>query len=116
MPAHPGMDTLPPGAWHRTREIFEQALALPSAERRTFVRAACDGDESLQQRVLGLLDSHDRASEFLEAPMGLPSDDPVDPPRNLSGAQLGVYKLQSRLGAGGMGEVYRAQDTRLQRR
>ena len=61
-----------------------------------------------------LLASHDRAGSFLETPPGS-SSDPRGHLLHLAGQRIGAYEIVSRLGAGGMGEVYRARDLKLGR-
>ena len=103
-----------PDAWPRIREVFERALALPPAERSSFVAAACADDRSLHDEIERMLESHERAGGFLSKPAvtvlrGTPGV------TVLAGQQLGPYAILSRIGAGGMGEVYRARDSRLKR-
>ena len=106
--------TSPSEDWGRVRELFEGALALPTEERLAFVAESCGGDAALQQQTAALLNSHDRAADFLEKPAGrlLGGDDASI---NLEGERIGPYEIGTRIGAGGMGEVYRARDTRLVR-
>src|SRR5262249_18562939 len=96
----------------RVREVFEAALPLPPEERRAYVVAACGPDQALAVHVEELLAAHDRANGFLETPV--PTTDVISIP-NLEGKRLGPYHLTARIGAGGMGEVYKARDTRLDR-
>jgi serine/threonine protein kinase len=103
-----------PDDWPRVREIFEAALALPPDARRSYVAKTCGRDDGLHQQVEGLLDSHERANSFLETPV-VPSLDDATITRNLQGNRIGPYLFGPRIGAGGMGEVYKALDTRLDR-
>jgi eukaryotic-like serine/threonine-protein kinase len=105
--------TLLPEAWPRLKEVFEGARALALDARPAYLAAACDGDEALRQEVETLLASHEQAASFLETPPML-FDDAL-PTQNLEGQRLGVYQLSARIGTGGMGEVYRARDTTLNR-
>ena len=93
--------------------MFEDARALAPDARAAFLAAACDGDEALRQEIETLLASHERAGSFLETP-AVVFDDSL-PSRNLEGQRIGVYQITARIGAGGMGEVYRARDTKLER-
>jgi eukaryotic-like serine/threonine-protein kinase len=109
-----------PSNWPRVREIFEAALAVPPNVRRSYVARASGGDESVSQQVELLLDSHERASgsstwnTFLATPANPPLGD-AGVARKLEGQRIGPYQLESCIGAGGMGEVYKARDTRLNR-
>ena len=101
-----------PAAWPRVREIFEAALPLPAEARRTYVTVTCGADRALADRVENLLAAHEHATGYLEDPA--PLIELMTSP-HLEGARIGPYELLSRIGAGGMGEVYKARDTRLDR-
>jgi eukaryotic-like serine/threonine-protein kinase len=99
-------------AWGRLREIFNGALAVSDAHRSAFLDDACGDDTDLRREVERLLASHNAAGGFLETPPAQSTDSSAVP---LTGRTLGPYQLQTLLGAGGMGDVYRALDTRLGR-
>ena len=100
--------------WRRVRTIFEAALAVSAAGRDAVLARECGSDDSLRRQVEGLLASHERGSGFLEHPaIDLFAD--VLAGAHLDGQRLGPYEVESRVGAGGMGEVYKARDTRLNR-
>jgi TolB-like protein len=105
--------TLSADEWRRVRAIFEGALAVPATDRDAFLLRACGGDLSVRRQVDGLLASHARGSGFLETPAVVLFS--RDLGSRLEGQRLGPYEVQSKIGAGGMGEVYRARDTRLGR-
>jgi predicted ATPase len=101
--------------WERTKEILEQALRLASEKRRAYLESICGPDFELRGEVESLIASYEKAgSQFLEAAAQaalLPA-----PARSLTaGAKIGQYEIVEQLGAGGMGEVYRARDTHLDR-
>ncbi|MDQ6625738.1 MAG: serine/threonine-protein kinase [Verrucomicrobiota bacterium] len=104
--------------WQRAEEIFFDALEHDPATRTHFVRDACGARASLYHEVAGLLCSHNEASTFIERPAvetaaGLLTDliNGLQP-----GEQLGTYTILSLIGSGGMGEVYLAEDTELNRK
>ncbi|MGE5815878.1 MAG: serine/threonine-protein kinase, partial [Acidobacteriota bacterium] len=94
----------------RLLELCAQALALPGGARSAFLDSSCDGDADLRLAVEALLAEETRARDFLQTPAWLPGRDSI-----LPGQQLGPYEIVSLVGSGGMGEVYRARDTRLGR-
>jgi len=106
--------SLPPDDWPRLKDVFAAARALPRDERPAYLAAACDGNDALRHEVESLLSSDGRAKSFLEAPAVVLGDD-TRVTRNLEGHRIGPYEIASRIGAGGMGEVYQARDTTLNR-
>jgi eukaryotic-like serine/threonine-protein kinase len=102
-----------PEEWARVRELFESALALPPELRSAHIAAACGDDQNLREQVELLLASHERANRFLGTQSALTTIGAIG--TSLEGCQLGPYQLGPCLGAGGMGEVYKAKDTRLDR-
>ena len=108
---------LPPADdWARLKEVFAGARALSADSRPAYLAEACAGNEALRQEVESLLASDQRANSFLEAPAMVRGDDARDQATlMMEGQRLGVYQVQALLGAGGMGEVYRARDTKLER-
>jgi serine/threonine protein kinase/Tol biopolymer transport system component len=98
-------------------QLYHAALARGEDDRATFLAEACHGDEPLRREVESLLAQPGSAEGFLEggafaAAAHLASEGAH---ANLTGRRLGSYHVQSRLGAGGMGEVYRARDGKLGR-
>jgi len=95
-------------------EVFERARALPADRRAAYLAEKCGGDEALRQEVESLLAWEGRAEKLFETPVLVRVDDAMAM-KSLEGQRIGPYQLASRIGAGGMGEVYKARDTRLER-
>ena len=109
-----------PDRWKRAEEVFASAVSAVAETRTAYLDGACGGDAELRREVESLLASHEAASEgFLETPAidGMESVAPNSPSRKplARGARLGSFEIVGPLGAGGMGEVYRASDPRLGR-
>lgn len=101
----------------QVENVFHAALDLPVAERRRYVEQACNGNQDLLREVLSLLSSVESSNGFMEQPalttgLNVLLNTSKD---SLLGKSLGVYKITSPLGQGGMGDVYLAEDTRLNR-
>ena len=105
--------TLPREAWPRLKEAFEGARALALDARPAYLAEVCNGDEALRHEVELLLAHHDQAASFLETP-AMPFDDSLVA-KSLEGQCIGPYQVSALIGAGGMGEVYRAHDAKLGR-
>ncbi|MBI2686775.1 MAG: protein kinase [Acidobacteria bacterium] len=99
--------------WSRVEELFQAALAQPRENRAAYLRDACPDDEQSRREVLELLDHADSKDGFLE---GSPLASLAAPPARLApGKMVGRFQIVDLIGAGGMGEVYKARDTRLNR-
>ena len=99
-----------PERWRAITEIFHGAVAQEAALRAAFLAEACQHDASLKSEVEAMLTAHDAAGSFGDAAIAPLATNQLAP-----GARLGVYRIETLVGAGGMGEVYRARDTKLQR-
>ncbi len=98
--------------WTRVERLFHSALERAPAEREAFLAEACGGDEALRHEVLSLL-AEERSADRL---MGRPAAAEVTQRLAVArGTRLGPYEVADLVGAGGMGAVYRARDTRLDR-
>src|SRR5215510_1649458 len=103
-------------SYDRVEELFHSALERPPKERAAFIREASDGDEELRREVESLLAFDERASRFIEAPPAeVAAALLAEEQQSLLGRTLGHYQILSKLGAGGMGEVYLAADKKLGR-
>jgi predicted ATPase/predicted Ser/Thr protein kinase len=103
--------------WATVKRIHQAALEREASQRAAFVDEACAGDEALRREVHSLLAYESQAESFLEAPavdVTARRMNP-EPAMLLVGRTLSHYRVESLLGAGGMGEVYLARDPRLER-
>ena len=105
---------LPPYDRQRLKEVFAGARALTAERRPAYLAEACGGNEALLQEVESLMASHERARSFLETPAA-PQVENAFAARRLEGRRIGVYQVDAWIGGGGMGEVYSARDTALNR-
>ena len=96
-------------AAERTHDIFAQALEQKSpAERENYLAQACQGDPALRREIDSLLRAHEQAGDFLGKRMPLPA---VEIAAECPGTMIGRYKLLQKIGEGGFGVVYMAEQT-----
>lgn len=103
--------------WQKVETVLQDALDRAPVDRASFIADACAGDDELKTEATTLIAAYEAAGDFIEEP-ALARDAQVLLGNDLAGnvgREVGPYKIIERIGAGGMGEVYLAQDTRLRR-
>jgi len=105
-----------PERWQQLKRLFEAALDKDASSRAAFLDDACRSDQSLRREVQVLLDSYGDGN-FLEKPayQAVPELFQSDADGDWTGKRLGAYEITGQIGRGGMGIVYLARDTRLER-
>ena len=107
--------------WQRIKEIFQSAQEKTPTERLEFLDEVCGDDKSIREEVEALLTADDSNENFLSAPAyefaaGMLSDEEPDASEFANGQRVGRYTILCPLGAGGMGQIYLAQDDQLGRK
>jgi serine/threonine protein kinase len=104
-----------PERWQRVARLYESALERDPAAREAFLREAATNDEALLREVESLL-AQDATPVVIDRPLLQAAAVVLEDGVSLeAGRQLGPYRIECPIGAGGMGEVYQARDTRLNR-
>lgn len=112
-----------PERWQRVEQLYHSALKIEADQRAVFLKAECQDDDELIKEVESLLFHEKSAAEFIESPAFdvaaklMAEDDSVEltTAREMAGAVLSRFRVLEKIGGGGMGVVYKAEDTKLQR-
>ncbi|MGH7555502.1 MAG: protein kinase, partial [Longimicrobiales bacterium] len=103
-----------PARWKRLEEIYHAAVTRAPGQREAFLDEVCREDEALRRDVQALLDVSTEGQFETRSPAETPGVSDLASPI-LTGRRIGAFQIHERIGVGGMGEVYRARDTKLGR-
>jgi WD40 repeat protein/serine/threonine protein kinase len=103
--------------WQRIEELLQQALDLDESKRHSFLENSCGFDSELRRQVETLLDKQEQARSFIETPVvaQLAQSLTKTTTASLIRERISHYRIESLIGIGGMGEVYKAHDENLRR-
>jgi eukaryotic-like serine/threonine-protein kinase len=107
-----------PERWSKIESIFHKVLEADESRRGAVIEESCAGDEELRREVESLLAHHSDSSSFIEQPAfatTISLTAAAAPRPDLKGVAVGHYRILEEIGSGGMGQVFRALDTRLHR-
>ena len=102
--------------WQQVQDLFHAALEKEPHDRTVFLDEACGGDSELRREVAWLISAHEIEDHFIDSPGYVAAGDVLANHNFQPGEMVAHYKIQAALGSGGMGEVYLAEDTRLNRK
>ncbi|HEY8228669.1 MAG TPA: protein kinase [Pyrinomonadaceae bacterium] len=107
-----------PERYRKVGEIYHAALGVDADKRAAFLESACAADAELRREVESLINSHEQAEDFIDAPALTVAVEllAAEKPDTLIGQTIARYRVLSLAGVGGMGRVYVAEDTALGRR
>src|SRR5689334_15925866 len=104
--------------WQRLEQLFTAAAEQPLSQRAAFLAGACGSDAAMRDEVAALLAAVESSADFLSVPALEVFARQISREgwSVQAGERIGAYTVEQRVGAGGMGEVWRARDERLARK